>query len=122
MPKCKTCGHGKEPPTPAPSLDEKIAKAKIETPEQDKTPESILKQKEEIDAQYEEPLREENPNPMITEESLKIVNEKQEAEDILTAQINKNIAAQNEKHKPKEIIEVVILRCPHCGGKLKMKE
>lgn len=32
------------------------------------------------------------------------------------------ITEQNERHKTKEIIQVVILRCPHCGGKLKMKE
>ena len=64
----------------------------------------------------------EHPEPMITEESLKIVREKEEAENKLKALEKQQTDTIDDKRTAKEIIEVVILRCPHCGGKLKMKE
>jgi len=62
------------------------------------------------------------PEPIITEESIKTVQRKNEVENKLKAHAQNEIDAQNEKHTAKEIIKVIILRCPHCGGNLKMKE
>ena len=69
----------------------------------------------------------ENKNTTINKESLTILLKKEQLDKLIEDTMFNNatpkkILSSDNKNIPKDIIEITQYECPHCGGKLKMKE